>query len=274
MSTKIIDEYVENLFREKSLDLTKKNKALEKEYFKNNSFRIPSCEQLNGLSFSENMNRFKFLVKKGTEKDLESIFTILKDFFFFSAGNDYIYRKKLEADSYHEMPIKTVIFPFILEDVHNKYNNDQEFVNDKKNARKYILNVIDDDFLISKFLYRLYCDDFYPSKEFKKKFPNSFERIKERLDDSSLTIGDYLKSLIKAKCLQMKEIFANVENSYLRAKYINKIDELELSKLLEVESLYNCDVPVCYFFDYSIYDFLNGEDSSSHKKIYTRKKKN
>lgn len=265
MSTKLMDRYVEKMFDKKVIDIEKANDIFERDFFSKNYYRIPSGEILRGMSFNDNMEKLKAIAKEGRKEDLDAVFESLRDFFFFSAGNDMIYRKKLEADSYRDVPIKEIILPLALEEVHNKYGDDILFHPERRVVIQFVDNTLNNAILISTFLYFLYCDDFIPTKNMKKKFPSSCDRITKKLGCHSITIGDYLNYLVKLKCDKIRCVFADVQNEELKSEILERVAELQRSKMIEISQLYNANLHICYFFNHSVYEFVNNSLDGTNK---------
>ena len=267
MSTKSMDEYVERMFDKKIQDIDKTNDIYERDFFRGNYFRIPKGNILKGLSFNDCLKKFKCIAFDSDRSDLCAIFESLRDFFFFSAGNDLIYRKKLEADSYHEVPIKEIILPVILDDIHKKYGDDIYFHPTRNSVVQNVDNTINKSFIISTFLYFLYCDDFIPTRNMKKKFPSSYEDITSTLILHPITIGDYLIALIKFKCDKFRDVFSVVPDEDLRKEFLNRVDDLQRDKIKEVSNLYNANLHICYFFNHSVYEYVSNTLAEEKKTL-------
>ena len=270
MSTVIIDKYIDRIYNEKLSLLEAENERYENEYFSNNFFRIPNGELLQGSSYNRNIRRYKAYVVDKDEEELEFIFNTLKEFYFFSGGCDMVFRKKIEADCYHSTPIKRVIYPRIEKAVHNRFFESDNFFHPENDGHiSSIEKTIEEYFNVSSFLHYLYCNDFNPLNDMRRHFPNTYDKCYEKLLNTDLTIGEYLRSFINYKCELMIEIFSHIKNDILRTKMISKVNDLRFDKLSEIDSSFYHKLHVCYFFNHTIYDYIDAEQKS---KLYRKTK--
>ena len=270
MSTVIIDKYIDKIYNEKLSLLEAENERYENDYFSNNFFRIPNGELLQGSSYNRNIRRYKAYVVDKDEEELEFIFNTLKDFYFFSGGSDMVFRKKIEADCYHSTPIKRVIYPRIEKAVHNRFFESDNFFHSANEGHiSTIEKTIEEYFNVSSFLHYLYCNDFNPLNDMRRHFPNTYDKCYEKLLNTDLTIGEYLRSFINYKCELMIEIFSHIKNDILRTKMISKVNDLRFDKLSEIDSSFYHKLHVCYFFNHTIYDYIDAEQKS---KLYRKTK--
>ena len=67
----------------------------------------------------------------------------------------------------------------------------------------------------------------------------------------------------------MIEIFSHIKNDILRTKMISKVNDLRFDKLSEIDSSFYHKLHVCYFFNHTIYDYIDAEQKS---KLYRKTK--
>ena len=265
MATAILDKYIDKIYNEKVYKLEIENDEYERTYFSNNFYRIPNGELLDDSCYNDTIKIYKNYVSDASNDNLIFVFDCLKNFYFFSGGNDMVFRKKLEADSYHSTPIKEVIYPRLVKQIHNRFfDSDNFFHPDRSSHISYIESIIDEHLTISAFLHYMYANDFNPANDIVKKFI-SYNKIRNKLDYWDLTIGNYIKALINYKCDIMKDIFTAVSDFNLRENMHRMVDSLRYDKIFEVEDLYNQKLHVNYFLDHTIYDLIDGYDE---KKLY------
>ena len=263
MSTAIIDNYIDRIYNEKLSLLEAENERYERVYFSNNFFRIFNGELLQDSSYNRNIRRYKSYVVNLDEEGLDFIFKTLKDFYFFSGGNDMVFRKKIEADCYHATPIKKIIYPRIERTIHNRFFESDCFFHSNNAAHiNAIEKTIDDYFNVSAFLHYLYCNDFNPGKDIRRHFSNTYDKCYEKLMNSDLTIGEYLRAFINYKCDLMIEVFNCIDNNELRSVMIGKVNNFRFDKLGEIDNSFYHNLHVCYFFNHTIYDFIDAEEKS------------
>lgn len=254
---------ISDFYYEKCLYQRTKNNKDERNYFSKNSFRIPNGELIDGKSFDDCFRRFKVLVANSSEVNCEDVFNTIQEFLLFSAGDDMMFKKKLEACSYNCIPIDKLIYPLLESKVLSLYSdNDIDKANPERDVvLTHIKVIVNKYFNLSSLLYYLYCDDFMFSKNVRLEFSSDLDSLIKTLDEASLTIGDFLRELVAYKCDIMIEIFRNIKSVHLREIYLKKIESLKKKKIDEVASLYNSHLPITYFYDHSLSDFLR---SSQH----------
>ena len=73
----------------------------------------------------------------------------------------------------------------------------------------------------------------------------------------------------------MKEIFSEIENPQLKRTYLEKVETLREEKQEEIESFAHVDLPITYFFNHTLSDFIHREQKSSifEDKTPTKAKK-
>lgn len=258
-----LNEALRNMYNNEIAFIKETNNELEREFFSNEN-NVPLGEINRGLSFEDNFEEFKQSIKHANEDKIEEIFLLLREYFLFSYGHDLMFKKKLEADLFTSAPMEDFLYPKLEEAVRGKYNDVsvmQENPNFEKNIygiSKILRSYID----MQSLLYLLYWNDF--------QFPNGWEGLCEddpqviidALNNANVTIGDFLKALIDEKCRIMKKVLDEIEDKKLRAKYLKQLEELKEEKKKEVEGFAHSDLPVTYFLDHTVIDFLRTEKKS------------
>lgn len=272
MEYKSLDDILKNRYDNCVSYIKSKNSELEREYFTKNRNRIPMGEMMQDTSYEDHFMNFKEMVKDGNEEEINQVFMLLEDYFLFSKGHDMMFKKKLEADIYTSAPIDNLIYPKLLEAVKKKYNEvsilpENPRQNENLNGIDTLIATYMD---VQSLLYLLYCHDF--------QFPNGWEAISDNqeeiltiLKESGMTIGDFLHSFIDFKCQIMKEIGENIENPNLKITYLEKVENLREEKQKETKNFAYVDLPITYFSNHTILDFLSREKKSSILKDTTPK---
>ena len=261
-----LDKIVKNMYNNHVTSIRNKNIELEREFFSADS-SIPISEIMQGASFDDHFTIYKMAVKNGDENEISQIFMILKEYFLFSYGHDMIFKRKLEADMFISVPIDDLIYPKLLENVKEKYNDIsvmQENPNFKDNIddiNGLIFTYMD----LQSLLYLLYCNDFQFPNGWEDLYITTHENIIAILNKSGMTIGDFLHALIDFKCNIMTEILSEIEDSKLKTDYLKKVETLKEEKHAETKSFAHVALPVTYFLNHSLMDFL--DDTSSQPSI-------
>ncbi len=258
-----LDTVVRNIYNNRVEFIRNKNIELEREYFTVNSKNIPIREIMYGASFEDHFAKYKTAVKNGNESEISQIFMLLQEYFLFSYGHDMMFKKKLEADIFTSVPIEDLIYPKLLDTVKENYN-DISVIRKNPNFKANIDGI---DRLVFTYnelqslLYLLYCNDFQFPNSWEELFPDTHENIINILDKSGMTIGDFLHALIDFKCKMMTEILSEIGESKLRADYLKKVETLKKKKHTQTQTSIYIDLPITYFLNHSIMDFLNGNFS-------------
>lgn len=275
MQNLLLDRAVRVLYDDKVSYIRKKNIELERRYFSKNVNIGPFT---NGLSYDANFANFKEIVKDANEYTIDNIFILIKECFLFSTGYDMMFKKKLEADAYTSVPIDNLIYPMLMDSVSLKYND----VSVLKEHPNFEDNIKDIDRLtyiyteLQSLLYFLYCNDFQFPNRWEDFYPNTYNDLIKILNESAMTIGDFLHSMIDFKCETMNDVFKEINNKELQIKYLSKVEELRDEKHKETNSFAHVNLPVTYFLDHTIEDFIEEKHNKSlvldNNKSNTKKK--
>ena len=87
--------------------------------------------------------------------------------------------------------------------------------------------------------------------------------IQNILNKSEMTIGDFLHSLVDYKCNIMDGILDEISDEQLRANFLQKAAKLREEKHQETSGFAHVDLPVTYFLDHAMIDFINMKPKSS-----------
>ena len=265
MESVSLNTVIRNMYNNRVSFIRNKNIELEREYFTANSESIPMGEIMQGASFEDHFASYKTVVKNCDENEISQIFMLLQEYFLFSFGHDIMFKKKLEADIFTSIPIEDLIYPKLLDTIKENYNDIsvmQENPNFKTNIDsidRLVLTYTE----IQSLLYLLYCNDFQFPNGWEELYPDTHEDIINILDKSGMTIGDFLYALIDFKCKMMTEILSEIEEPKLRADYLKKVETLKEEKHAETKTFNHVGLPITYFLNHSIMDFLNGNFSQS-----------
>lgn len=116
---------------------------------------------------------------------------------------------------------------------------------------------------LQSLLFFLYASDFQFQDGWEKLWKDTHEDILRILDESEMTIGDFLHALIDYKCQIMESIFKEIKDENLKKEYLEKIEDLRKKKHEETKTYTHVDLPITYFKDHSMLDFLNQELKSN-----------
>lgn len=265
METISLDNVLKNIYEERASFIREKNIKLEREYFTKNSNHIPMNEIMQGASYEDHFNNFKNLIKTGNADEISQIFMLLQEYFLFSAGNDMMFKKKLEADVFTSLPMDNLIYSKLTETVKERYN-DISVMKENPNFKENIngINRIVFMFMeMQSLLYLLYWNEFQFPNGWQGLYPDSHEEIINILNDLDITIGDFLHALIEFKCQIMKEIFMEINDVKLKQTYLEKVETLRKERQEEVKQFAHATLPVTYFLNHTILDFMNRKQKSS-----------
>ena len=116
-----IEDVVKELYNNRIMFIRDKNIELERQYFSKDKLGFLT----NGLSFSDNFTHMIKVLKDQdiNESKVDNIFLALQEVFLFSKGHDMMFKKKLEADIFVSVPIDELIYPLLVKNVKEKYND-------------------------------------------------------------------------------------------------------------------------------------------------------
>lgn len=259
-----LNNVLKNIYDNRVSFIRGKNIELEREYFTQNSDRIPMSEIMQGASYEDHFKSFKDAVKNGTDNEISQIFMLLQEYFLFSYGHDMMFKKKLEADIFTSVPMEDFIYPKLKEAVKEKYNDlsvmreNPNFNTNMKGIDRLVFTYTE----LQSLLYLLYCNDFQFPNGWEGLCPDTHEEILNILNNSGMTIGDFLHALIDFKCKMMSEIFSEIGNVQLRKNYLEKTEALREEKHEETKSFVHVTLPITYFLNHTFSDFMSIEHKS------------
>lgn len=279
MKNKTLDQVIKLIYDDQVKTIRQKNNELEREYFTIHKNTIPFGDILDGLSYDDYLDQLKVIMRQGNPYKIESIWGILQAYLFFSAGHDMIFKKKLQADIFTTVPLENLIYPRLVDAIKEKYN-DVSVMRNHPNCSENLQSIAEMIYVyteMSALLYFLYCSDFQFGDHWQKVCPTTHEQVLKILQESDMTIGEFHHALVDDKCSQIKEVIGEISNQKLKRQYQNKVEQLRLKKHQEVEESADKKLPITYFLDHSIFDFLS--DESHHPSIFEetenkKKKKN
>lgn len=263
-----LNDVIKKIYENKSLEIKDINKVLEREYFTKNYNQIPIPELMQGVSYEDHFEKYKELVREASTTTIDRMFMLLQDYFLFSNGHDMMFKKKLEADLFTSEPLNEFIYPMLVNSVKEKYNDvsvmpeNPNYDKNMKDINSLLYLFIDIQTLLSF----LYCSDFQFPNGWEEMCPDTHEEVIEFLNKSGMTIGDFLKALIDYKCNIMNEIFSEISDAKIRKQYLERVKDLREQKMNELNDFSHVDLPITYFLNHTIIDFLSREPKSSIKE--------
>ncbi len=267
MENKSLDQVIKFIYDDQVNRIRQKNNELEREYFTIHKDTIFFGEILDGLSYDDYLVQLKAVMQQGNPYPIESAWGILQDYLFFSMGHDMIFKKKLQADIFTTVPLENLIYPRLVEDIKEKYNDVSVMRNNPncdENFRK-IAEIIYTYMEMSSLLYLLYCNDFQFPQHWQQVCPTTHEEVLKRLQQSDITIGKFRHALVENKCTLIKEVIEEIKNSELKQQYQARLNQLRIEKHQEVEETFDRKLPIAYFLDHTVFDFMN--DTSLHPSV-------
>lgn len=254
-----IEDVVKELYNNRIMFIRDKNIELERQYFSKDKLGFLT----NGLSFSDNFTHMIKVLKDQdiNESKVDNIFLALQEVFLFSKGHDMMFKKKLEADIFVSVPIDELIYPLLVKNVKEKYND----VSIMKENPNYDRNIKDINRLtniytdLQSLLYFLYYNDFQFPGNWEELYPDTYNDLIKILNESGMTIGDFLHSLIDFKCNTMINILKEIENRRLQELYLLKVEDLRKEKHNETNTFTHIHLPITYFLDNTFNDFMEDE---------------
>ena len=258
-----IEETIKRIYDERVLFIRDKNIELERQYFSSDKLGFLT----NGLSYDDN---FTYMIKElkkqsVSESKIESIFISLQEVFLFSKGHDMMFKKKLNADVFVSIPMDNLIYPMLVEGIKEKYN-DVSVMCENPNYENNIKGIDKLTYIyteLQSLLYFLYCNDFQFPNEWEALYPDTFNDLIKILNESGLTIGEFLHSLIDFKCNIMNVVLKEIDYKELQDKYLSKVEKLRNEKHKETSTFAHTNLPVTYFLNHTFDDFMKDTRNKS-----------
>lgn len=256
-----LNETIKNIYNDNVSYIRNKNIELEREEFSKN--QIPLSEIMRGLSYEDNFYRFKRVIKSANEDKVDEIFVLLQDYFLFSYGHDFMFKEKLKADLFTSVPIDDLIYPRLEESIKSRFND----ISVMRENPNFETNILEIDRLTHVYfeaqglMYLLYCFDFQFPQGWEGFCPDIKDEVVEILN--SITIGEFLHTLINYKCQIMIDILKEISDPKLREKYLEKVQKLKQEKHRETSTFGHVHLPVTFFLNHTIVDMLNTKPKSS-----------
>ena len=260
-----IDDVIKDMYEKRVEYLRGKNIELEREYFTKNVDSVPMGFIMAGSSFEEHFESFKDAVKNGNEYDINQYFMILQEFYLFSAGHDMMFKHKLKADIFNSVPIEKLIYPRLSNAVKEEYNDisvmpeNPNYDSNINGIAKMVYTYTE----LQSLLFFLYCYDFQFPNRWEDLYDDTHQDLVDILNQSQMKIGDFLHSLIDFKCDIIDAIMGEIYDEQLRTIFLEKNAKLREEKHKETDGFAHVNLPVTYFLDHTMIDFINMKPKSS-----------
>lgn len=248
--------------------ISRATETLEQEYFNNPNNLVPMRVILSNGSFDQQFDNFSEFVRNANPNELDKIFKLISNFFLFSPGFDIVFKSKLLADMYTSNLMNSSTYKMMEEAIMNKYNNmsvmpeNPNYDDNMRSIEEMVVTYYD----VQALLNALYCNDFQFPVNWKDLCHNGNDDALKILQKSNMTIGEYLNSVIDHKCSILVSIFSKVENARLKNEYLARIQVLRDEKKGEVSNYEYSNLPIAYFYDHRLEDYMREKVQASIQK--------
>ena len=259
-----LNSYIKKSYDERVLFIRHNNIDSEREHYSSDLTRYPSRKIMQGASFDDHFQSFKEMVRTANRNDISRVFMALESYFLFSYNHDSVFKDKLQANGFVSIPFTDYIYPMLHKEITDKFD-DYSISFENKEADEN-LNTIDSIFDkytdVQSALYLLYCNNFKFPKGWEILFRNTSNEVVRILNESGITIGDFLNMLVDYKCDIIDSILKEIGNDELREEYLNKSKKLREIKHEEIKHNENIDLPITHSLNSS---FLDSDNNYSKK---------
>jgi hypothetical protein len=228
-----------------------------------------TCERkLLSFSYAEEIENIKSTIRKANSYEVERIFIEMMECMFFTAVHDCMYKEKIKADYFEHVPLEKLIYQKMLDEIKSSFNSVsvlEENINREKNIGE-IQKIVKSNINFSSLLFLLYVAEWHLPNGWEGLFPEDRIKLKETLEKSKLTMGQFLIALIEYKCACIKEVVKNIGECNLREEYLQRILSIQCEKISQAQSYANADLPVGYFINHTLFNMLE-EDRKQKSKI-------
>lgn len=248
--------------------ISRATETLEQEYFNNPNNLVPMRVILSNGSFDQQFDNFSEFVRNASPNELDKIFKLISNFFLFSPGFDIVFKSKLLADMYTSNLMNSSTYKMMEEAIMSKYNNmsvmpeNPNYDDNMRSIEEMVVTYYD----VQALLNALYCNDFQFPANWKDLCHNGKDDALKILQASNMTIGEYLNSVIDHKCSILVSIFSKVENARLKNEYLARIQVLRDEKKGEVSNYEYSNLPIAYFYDHRLEDYMREKVQASIQK--------
>ena len=248
--------------------ISRATETLEQEYFNNPNNLVPMRVILSNGSFDQQFDNFSEFVRNANPNELDKIFKLISNFFLFSPGFDIVFKSKLLADMYTSNLMSSSTYKMMEEAIMSNYNNmsvmpeNPNYDDNMRNIEEMVVTYYD----VQALLNALYCNDFQFPANWKDLCHNGKDDALKILQKSNMTIGEYLNSVIDHKCSILVSIFSKVENARLKNEYFARIQVLRDEKKGEVSNYEYSNLPIAYFYDHRLEDYMREKVQASIQK--------
>ena len=242
MPNDMLEEKVKKSYEEIISHIKATNKEIERKYFAENMNNYIFRDALNGRSFDECFDSLKKDIESGDKNNISLAYVTLNNILLFSY-KDEVFKAKLKADNFVSSPIDNLIYPLLLEKVKELYGDSSDI---SEEALRKIICIYRD---LQSLLFFLYFHDFQFIPGWKALCPNTYQAIIDILNESGMTIGDFLNALVDYKCNIMEGIFNIIQNKNIKDYFFSVIIELRKSKHEEIKKYPNINLPITSILD-------------------------
>jgi len=263
-----LKQVIRNIQANYEVKISSATELLEQDYFNNPSNLVPMRFILSSASFDQQIENLSSFAKKADIEELEKIYRLVSNFFLFSVGFDFVFKSKLQADMYTSCLVGS-IYKMMEDAITSKYN-DLSVVPQNPNYSKNlkgIENTIITYYDVQALLNTLYCNDFQFPENWKDSCHNGTDAALKILQESNMTIGEYLNGLLDFKISILTGIFSKIDNVQARNDYLAKIQVLKDEKKGEIASYEYSNLPIAYFYDHTLEEYMREKvkSNSSYK---------
>jgi len=214
--------------------------------------------------YARELENMKQTAKEANQNTLDGMLSILNNIFYFSYGHDMVYKEKIKAGCFmHEiLPIIQVEMETEIKELFNDLSVIPENSKYQKNIEA-ITSIVAKHRDFNSLLFLLYVNEWQFPSDWQKLYPQNAHELEIMINQSNITIGDFLNALVEFKIVSIKDVFLAIENPKLREDYLHIISGLEAGKKKEVANLGHIHLPVGYFNTNTMQDFVKNPKPSS-----------
>ena len=268
MSNLDLKHVIEKIQVSYELKISRAIEPLEQEYFNNPNNLVPMRVILSSGSFDQQFDNFSEFVRNANPSELDKIFKLISNFFLFSPGYDMVFKSKLLADMYTSNLMSSSTHKMMEKAIMSKYNDmsvmpeNPKYDENMQDIEEMVVTYYD----VQAILNALYCNDFQFPVNWRNLCHNGKDDALVILQESNMTIGEYINSLIDHKCSILVSIFSKIENPRLKNEFLSRIQVLRDEKKGEVNDYEYSNLPITYFYDHKLEDYMKEKVQASIQK--------
>jgi hypothetical protein len=170
-----------------------------------------------------------------------------------------IYKEKIKADCFMHEPLHILIAQNMEQEIRGLFN-DVSVMRENPNREKNIEVmecIVAKHMDFNSLLFLLYVYDWQFPSDWQSLYPETATELDTMIDESTITIGDFLNALTDFKIASIRDVISAISNPQTRNTYLSKVSSLREEQKAKIAAVNHTHLPVGYFKNHTMMDFIN-----------------